>query len=61
MWGPRNHPERRLRGGKTHCATAHRRRGFHPRLEGPEDHTVLGTPTDRNDLGAKEKGREPKT
>ena len=48
MWSPQNHPERWLRRRKIHCATAHRKRGFGPRLEGLEDRTVLSSFTAAN-------------
>jgi hypothetical protein len=50
MWSSQNHPECWLRRRKTDRASAHRRRGFRPRLEGLEDRTVLSTLTVLNNL-----------
>jgi hypothetical protein len=50
MWSSQNHSERRLRPWKTRRATAHRKRGFHPRLDYLENRTELSTLTVLNNL-----------
>src|SRR6516165_8471153 len=50
MSSSQNHHEHRLRRWKTHRASAHWRRGFHPRLEGLENRTLPSTLTVLNNL-----------
>jgi hypothetical protein len=50
MWSSQNHREHRLRLWKTNGATALRRHGFRPGLEGLEDRTVLSILTVMNNF-----------